>query len=95
MWPGFGENCRVLDWILRRVEGDNTISTETPIGLVPTTDSLNLSDMTEEVDQEKLFHISKDFWRNEVSDLISNFNPVNLFYLQRKSFVEQDQFPAH
>lgn len=35
LWPGFGENIRVLDWILKRVEGDNTIAVSSPVGWIP------------------------------------------------------------
>jgi phosphoenolpyruvate carboxykinase (GTP) len=40
IWPGFGENSRVLEWIFNRVDG-NAEAVETPIGLVPTADALN------------------------------------------------------
>ena len=40
IWPGFGENSRVLEWIFRRCEGQGE-AVETPIGLVPTADDLN------------------------------------------------------
>jgi phosphoenolpyruvate carboxykinase (GTP) len=40
IWPGFGENSRVLEWIFRRCDGDGEV-VETPIGLVPTVDSLD------------------------------------------------------
>ncbi len=35
LWPGFCENIRVLDWICRRVAGDEGIGVDTPIGVVP------------------------------------------------------------
>ena len=41
LWPGFGENVRVLKWMLERVEGSGK-ATETPIGMVPTSDALTL-----------------------------------------------------
>ncbi|MEH3052750.1 MAG: phosphoenolpyruvate carboxykinase (GTP) [Patulibacter minatonensis] len=49
VWPGFGENSRVLEWIFRRTEG-KAEAVETPIGLVPTKADLNLDglDITDE-----------------------------------------------
>jgi phosphoenolpyruvate carboxykinase (GTP) len=46
-WPGFGDNSRVLKWAIERIEG-KADATETPIGFVPTPDSLDLTglDMT-------------------------------------------------
>jgi phosphoenolpyruvate carboxykinase (GTP) len=41
LWPGFGENVRVLKWILERVQGQGQ-AIETPIGFVPTADGLTL-----------------------------------------------------
>ena len=41
MWPGFGENSRVLEWVFRRCDGDAE-TVETPIGLVPAAGSLNV-----------------------------------------------------
>jgi phosphoenolpyruvate carboxykinase (GTP) len=40
IWPGFGENSRVLEWIFRRCDGKGD-AVETPVGLVPTPESLN------------------------------------------------------
>ncbi len=40
LWPGFGDNLRVLEWILERTEGRGT-AVETPIGLMPTPDALD------------------------------------------------------
>ncbi len=42
LWPGFGENSRVLDWVIRRLEGDAGAE-ETPIGWVPTPQDLDLA----------------------------------------------------
>jgi phosphoenolpyruvate carboxykinase (GTP) len=41
IWPGYGENSRVLEWIFRRCEGEGK-TVETPIGLVPAGDELNV-----------------------------------------------------
>lgn len=44
LWPGYGENARVLKWIVERVQG-NADATETPIGAVPTPEVLGLDDL--------------------------------------------------
>jgi phosphoenolpyruvate carboxykinase (GTP) len=41
IWPGYGENSRVLEWVFRRCEGEEGEVVETPIGLVPTPAALN------------------------------------------------------
>ena len=35
VWPGFGDNIRVLDWILRRCDGDEFIQVDSPLGFLP------------------------------------------------------------
>ena len=45
LWPGYGENVRVLKWMLERIEGRSG-ATETPIGYVPTPDSLTLDGLS-------------------------------------------------
>lgn len=69
LWPGFGENARVLDWICRRLEGEDSAQ-ETPIGLVPKEGALNLSGLGA-IDTSQLFSIPKDFWEQEVHDIRS------------------------
>lgn len=66
LWPGFGENSRVLDWILRRLDGEDC-GENTAIGIVPKSGSLNLAGMSESIDEKQLFHIPKQFWTEEVS----------------------------
>ncbi len=51
LWPGFGENSRVLEWIFRRCDGDAE-AVETPIGLVPAPGALNVDGL--EIDQADL-----------------------------------------
>jgi len=65
IWPGFGENSRVLEWMVRRIEGEAD-AIDTPIGLLPAEDGLNLDGLNlsaEAVDQ--LFHIDIDSWLAE------------------------------
>ena len=73
LWPGFGENARVLDWVLRRVSGEDC-ARETPIGMVPTSDSINTSGLQEKVDMHKLFDLPKDFWKEECKAIRKYFD---------------------
>lgn len=68
LWPGFGENLRVLKWIVGRVKGTAAAS-ESPLGLVPGEGGLDLEglDLAPEVLAE-LFHVDKEGWLAEVAD---------------------------
>jgi phosphoenolpyruvate carboxykinase (GTP) len=68
LWPGFGENVRVLKWILERVEGRGGAE-ETPIGFVPsrnalTLDGLNLAPQT----VDELLRVDPEDWEQELVD---------------------------
>lgn len=73
MWPGFGENSRVLDWILNRIDGVECF-VETPIGLVPSENALRLENLKEKINTDELFSIPKDFWLKEVEDIQTYFD---------------------
>lgn len=73
IWPGFGDNIRVIDWIMQRVEGNN-VAEESTIGMVPTPGSLNVSGFNkEDVDMDELFRLPKDFWQQEVQSIRKYF----------------------
>ncbi len=67
LWPGFGENVRVLDWIFRRCDGD-PIATETPIGWVPKLDSLNLEGLKVGIDMNSLVDVDKSYWMADIDE---------------------------
>lgn len=67
LWPGFGENSRVLDWIFRRVEGEAS-ARQTPIGFLPAEGALNLEGLGG-VDTNQLFSLPKGFWEKEVQEV--------------------------
>lgn len=71
IWPGFGDNMRVLDWIIKRCEG--TIDAdETPIGYVPKKGDINVEGIEDEVTPEimdKLLDIDKDLWTKEIAEM--------------------------
>ncbi|XP_046385721.1 phosphoenolpyruvate carboxykinase, cytosolic [GTP]-like isoform X2 [Ischnura elegans] len=71
LWPGFGENSRVLDWVFNRVEGTGE-AVETPIGHIPTSGALRLDGLKENVDIEQLFSLPRDFWLQE-ADAIGKY----------------------
>jgi phosphoenolpyruvate carboxykinase (GTP) len=66
LWPGFGENSRVLEWVFRRCD-DAVEAVETPIGRVPTPASLNTEglDMPED-ELEQILNVDAEQWKAEV-----------------------------
>lgn len=70
LWPGYGENSRVLDWIFRRLEGEKSIDETTPIGIVPSQQALNLTGLAQNIDHKQLFDIDYDFWKKECADVL-------------------------
>ncbi|MFY9176079.1 MAG: phosphoenolpyruvate carboxykinase (GTP) [Caldicoprobacterales bacterium] len=69
LWPGFGENSRVLKWIFERVSGKGK-AVETPIGYMPTPDSIDTEglDISEEA-MEELLKVNKEEWLEEVASI--------------------------
>jgi len=73
LWPGFGENSRVLKWVVERIEG-KAAAVETPIGYVPTPDALDLTglDVPAE-DLAEVLRVDVDEWRAEVPQVVEWF----------------------
>jgi len=67
VWPGFGENSRVLKWIVERLQG-RAEGVETPIGVLPTREALDLDGLDiAEADLELLLSVDRDIWRQEAA----------------------------
>jgi phosphoenolpyruvate carboxykinase (GTP) len=67
LWPGYGENCRVLKWIVERVEG-RAEAQETPIGYVPADGALDLQGLDVTPDQTaQALSVDAHEWRAELS----------------------------
>jgi phosphoenolpyruvate carboxykinase (GTP) len=64
MWPGFGDNVRVLDWVLKRIDGED-VAIESPVGYLPTQESFHLEGLSN-INWEGLFSTPKNFWSEEV-----------------------------
>jgi len=72
VWPGYGENSRVLKWIVDRLEG-RAEAVDTPIGRLPTVASLDLEGLDLKPDQlERLLTVDAEVWTHE-ADLIPAF----------------------
>jgi phosphoenolpyruvate carboxykinase (GTP) len=66
LWPGYGENSRVLEWIFNRVT-DKAPAVETPIGSVPTVDAIDTTGLDVSTEQmEELLRVDIEGWRAEV-----------------------------
>lgn len=76
MWPGFGDNMRVLDWIIKRCEG-TVEANETAIGYLPKPEDINLTGIEDEVTPEvldKLLAVDKDLWTAEIAEMRRYYN---------------------
>ena len=76
IWPGFGDNMRVLDWIIKRVEG-KVDAVETPIGYLPKKGDINLKGIEDEVTSEvedKLLAVDVDLWKKEIAEMRRYYN---------------------
>jgi phosphoenolpyruvate carboxykinase (GTP) len=69
LWPGFGENSRVLKWVIERLEG-TAAAVETPIGLVPAPGALDIDglDLTEDQVREALT-VDPEEWKREIPQI--------------------------
>ncbi|MPZ96516.1 MAG: phosphoenolpyruvate carboxykinase (GTP) [Propionibacteriales bacterium] len=69
LWPGFGENSRVLKWVVERLDGD-AAALETPIGHVPTADALDTDglDMTDE-ELAAALDVDVEEWKQELPQI--------------------------
>jgi phosphoenolpyruvate carboxykinase (GTP) len=73
LWPGFGENSRVLKWVVERLEGRGG-AVETPIGYVPTPGALDVDglDLTAD-DLAEVLRVDADEWRAEIPQVTEWF----------------------
>ena len=76
MWPGFGDNARVLKWVLERVNGNGEAS-ETAIGMVPTSDALDVSGLGLSDDHvAELLKVDTDEWRAELELIEEHYDSI-------------------
>ncbi len=73
LWPGFGENSRVLKWIVDRINGKGE-AVESPIGYLPAKDAIDTSglDVTEQ-QMDELLNVDIDEWLNEIQSIREHY----------------------
>lgn len=74
LWPGFGENARVLKWIFERISGHGE-AVKTSLGWIPAHDAIDFSCLLLPAEQQELlFHIDKEEWVKEVEGIRDYFS---------------------
>ena len=71
LWPGFGDNMRVLEWIIKRCEG-KVDAEETAIGFVPKAEDINLEGIEDEVSEDQLkeiLSVDNSLWEDEAEGI--------------------------
>jgi len=97
MWPGYGENSRVLKWVLDRIEGSGE-ATETAIGNVPTADAIDRSGLDlDDTTLAKVLRVDNESWRQEIPLLEGHLNFIGerLPQAMRDELAELEKRLAH
>jgi phosphoenolpyruvate carboxykinase (GTP) len=78
IWPGFSENARVIEWIVRRLEGD-VAERRTPIGGLPLAHEFNLDGIDLDLDALRaIIDLDPDAWRREVAEIAEYFDTFDV-----------------
>ncbi len=73
IWPGFGDNCRVLNWIVDRCEG-KADAKETAIGYVPNAEDIDLTDLDFDIETLKsILEVDKEVWKKEAEEIEEHY----------------------
>jgi phosphoenolpyruvate carboxykinase (GTP) len=73
LWPGYGENSRVLKWVFERVDG-TVDAVSTPIGLLPAPGALDLAGLdVAPADLDELLAVDADGWRAAIPQIEAHF----------------------
>ncbi len=76
LWPGYGENSRVLAWIFDQCDGVTGRSVETPIGIMPSADAIAPPPGVSAKDLAELLAVDKVGWKKELEDIEANHYPL-------------------
>ena len=76
IWPGFGENARVLKWVLERI-GGTTEAVETAIGMVPKPEDLDVSGLDLKPEElQTLLAVNEDEWKSELTLIEEHYESI-------------------
>ncbi len=76
LWPGFGENCRVLKWVVERLAG-SAAAAETPIGLVPTLDGIDRTGLDlDDATMQQLLAVDPASWDHELALINEHYSMI-------------------
>jgi len=84
IWPGFGENFRVLQWIVKRCLGE-VEAEETPIGFIPRVEDINLEGLDYEIkpghkfsvrDLKRILTLNNEYWLNDIADIRAFYQKI-------------------
>ena len=78
LWPGYGENSRVLKWICERVSGEGK-AVKTEIGYMPTEDAIDVEGLNVSAeDMKELLKVKKDEWLKEVESIKAHYETYDI-----------------
>ena len=89
IWPGYGENSRVLAWIFDRCNGKGK-AVETPIGFLPTADAVERPAEVSEADMKEITSVDIEGWKEEIKDVRENHYPKFGDRLPKELYAELD-----
>ncbi|MHC6203231.1 phosphoenolpyruvate carboxykinase (GTP) [Breznakiellaceae bacterium SP9] len=89
LWPGYGENSRVLAWIFDRCDGKGA-SVDTPIGILPTLDAIARPEGVSESAMKEILDVDIEGWKKEIADVRKNHYPKFGDKLPKELYAELD-----
>ncbi|GHU82888.1 phosphoenolpyruvate carboxykinase [GTP] [Spirochaetia bacterium] len=89
IWPGYGENSRVLAWIFDRCDGKGKF-VDTPIGILPTADAIERPAGVSEADMKEILNVDIEGWKQEIADVRQNHYPKFGDKLPKELYAELD-----
>jgi phosphoenolpyruvate carboxykinase (GTP) len=89
IWPGYGENSRVLAWIFDRCDNKGKC-VDTPIGVLPTADAIERPAGVTEADMQEILTVDIEGWKKEIADVRQNHYPKFGDKLPKELYAELD-----